>query len=63
MGQHEFDGPGIVAVKREMERDGWLDNFIFENTINLACPECVEYCKENVEDFEELDIRAGGSAK
>jgi hypothetical protein len=62
-GEHEFDGPTVAAVVREMKTDGWLDNFIIEDTENLACPACVAYCKESATDFDELDIRAGGNAK
>lgn len=62
-GEYTYDGPTIAAVAREMKAEGWLDDFIVEDTINLACPVCVEYCKENVKEFEELDRRAGGKAK
>ena len=59
----ELDGKTIAAAEREMVTSGWLDDFIVEDTINIACPACVTYCKENVADFEELDRRAGGKVK
>lgn len=62
-GEHELDAQTLAAAEREMIADGWLDNFIIEDTENLACPACVEYCKENASSFEELDVRAGGKAK
>lgn len=62
-GEHEFDGPTVRDVARQMIREGWLDDFIIEDTINLACPACVQYCKENVKDFDEVDVRVGGTAK
>lgn len=61
-GEHEFEGPTAKDVEREMIADGWLDDFIVEDTINLACGACVQHCKDNVGDFEELDVRAGGKA-
>ena len=61
-GEHEFEGPRLKDVIDEMIRDGWLDDFIVEDTINLACPACAQHCRDNVNDFEELDVRAGGKA-
>lgn len=61
-GEYEFDGRTIAAVEREMIADGWLDDFIIEGEIHLVCPACVEYCREHVGDFEEIDKRVGGSA-
>jgi hypothetical protein len=61
--EDELEARTITAAEREMLTSGWLDDFIVEDTINIACPWCVEYCKERVEDFEEIDVRAGGKAK
>jgi len=62
-GEHEFEGKTVAAVEREMIADGWLDDFIIEDEIHLACPYCVEYCKEHVADYEEIDERVGGNAR
>lgn len=55
--EYEFDGPTVKDVEQEMIADGWLDDLIIEDSIHLGCPWCVEYLKEHVEDFEELDER------
>jgi len=61
--ESELAAKTLAAAEREMREAGWLDNFIIEDTENIACPACVKYCKENATDFEELDTRAGGTAK
>lgn len=62
-GEHEFSGPTVKDVEEQMVKDGWLDDFIVEDTMNLACGACVQDCRDNARDFEELDIRAGGKAR
>lgn len=61
-GEYRFEGKTIAAVEREMITDGWLDDLIIEDSINLCCPACAEYLRENVSSFEELDKRVGGTA-
>lgn len=56
-GEHEFDGPTVKDVVKEMLADGWLDDLIVEDCEHLGCPACVEWLKENAECFDELDER------
>lgn len=60
--EYEFDGPTVKDVEREMIAEGWLDDLIIEDSIHLGCPSCVEYLREHVEDFEELDKRVRETA-
>lgn len=62
--EDEWDGcKTIDDVEKQMIADGWLNDLIIEDSINLCCPRCADYLKENVSDFEELDARVGGKAK
>ena len=56
-GEHEFDGPKISDVVKEMVKEGWLDDLVVEDCEHLGCPACVEWLKENAECFDELDER------
>jgi hypothetical protein len=64
-GEHRFESETSEAAAQKMLRDGWLDDFILGDGLNLACPSCVKYIREGkLGDFEkdEIDRRAGGTA-
>lgn len=60
-GVHELEANTFEDAEKEMIKDGWLDDVIIEDSINLVCPQCVQYLKENAEAFDELDVRVGGN--